>query len=387
MKFSIKHLCCAALGLQSVAQACTTDDDCSLNGVCGRRSKTCTCDPGWTGADCSELNLLPATRGTGYNLTASGTSSWGSKIIQDPKDRHLYHLFAAEFEGGCGLDDWSPFSRIIRAESRTGPAGPYTFVQEVVGAFAHNPTVVYSPADRLYLLYHIGCPVNLPSSCQGPSFSCGPGNDINGESGITVRTSRDLKTWTSHGQVWMGSNNQSLWDADLTNPSPFPLYSPQHPTAEILLVYRGCGYNCENFPEQINVASAPRFTGPYSKLHASPVFQNSSEDPFVWRDKRGHFHMLLHSIEPDGGFGSGPKVGRHAYARTFNGEWTFNSNTLAFSTNVEFTDGTTIDFYRRERPQLFFSDDGEMRPLYLTTGVQEVSSSQISYSVIQPISS
>jgi hypothetical protein len=38
---------------------------------------------------------------------------------------------------------------------------------------------------------------------------------------------------------------------------------------------------------------------------------------------------------------------------------------------VEFDDGTSIDFYRRERPQLFFSADGEMRPLVLTTGVQE----------------
>ncbi len=34
-----------------------------------------------------------------------------------------------------------------------------------------------------------------------------------------------------------------------------------------------------------------------------------------------------------------------------------------------------VDFFRRERPQLFFSEEGEMRPLFLTTGVQEVGES------------
>lgn len=81
--------------------------------------------------------------------------------------------------------------------------------------------------------------------------------------------------------------------------------------------------------------------------------------------------MLLHSLERDGGFGEGRRVGRHAFCRSIDGPWTFNNETLAFSTRVEFDDGTSIDFYRRERPQLFFSADGEMRPLVLTTGVQE----------------
>jgi hypothetical protein len=51
---------------------------------------------------------------------------------------------------------------------------------------------------------------------------------------------------------------------------------------------------------------------------------------------------------------------------------------------VEFDDGTSIDFYRRERPQLFFSADGEMRPLVLTTGMQE-KGRKGSYSVVVPI--
>ena len=110
----------------------------------------------------------PATRGAGYDRTSDGTSSWGGRIVPDPVDGNLYHLFAAEFTGKCGLDYWSPMSRIIRAESRTGPAGPYAFAAEVVGTFAHNPTVVADPTRQQWLMYHIGCPVAQPSSCAAP---------------------------------------------------------------------------------------------------------------------------------------------------------------------------------------------------------------------------
>ncbi|KAJ2975020.1 hypothetical protein NQ176_g5749 [Zarea fungicola] len=92
----------------------------------------------------------------------------------------------------------------------------------------------------------------------------------------------------------------------------------------------------------------------------------------------------MHSLEPDGGFGSGPKVGRHAYARHYEGPWTFGNTTLAFDTTVAYEDGSVIQFFRRERPQLLFSEDGEMTPLMLSTGVQP-KDNPMSYTVIVPI--
>ena len=361
---------------------CYTDEDCNLNGICQKSTKKCVCDPGWCSSDCGELDRRPAIRGTGYNQTSSGTSTWGSKIIHDPNDQKLFHLFLAEFTDGCGLDYWSPYSRIIHAESNCGAAGPYKFADQVVGTFAHNPTVVYSLADELYLMYHIGCAFSPPDTCTAPSFSCGPGNFINGESGISVLSSPDLKTWTSYGQIFSGHNDDS-WDADVTNPSPWPLYSPPGDTAKILLAYRGCPYNCSG-AELMNLATAPNFRGPYTKIESQPIFENHVEDPFLWQDKRGNFHMLMHSLEPGGGFGDGPKVGRHAYASKFEGPWKFNNQTLAFNTTVDFTDGTSVDYFRRERPQLFFSEDGKMTPLYLTNGVQEKGQGD-SYTIVQPL--
>ncbi|KUJ19627.1 uncharacterized protein LY89DRAFT_457059 [Mollisia scopiformis] len=356
---------------------CKTDHDCRLNGLCSLTTSTCICDPGWTSPTCGALDLLPATLGTGYNKTSFNASSWGSKIIHDPSNSLLFHLFLAGFTHQCGLDYWSPYSRIVHATSLEGPAGPYEFHSEVVGTFAHNPTVIWSPADEKWLLYYIGCPQSVNATCTSPSFSCGPGNFINGESGISVLSSEDLYSWTPHGQVMSGMND-GAWDADITNPSPHPLGRK----GEMLLVYRGCPFNCSG-NELISLSTAPSFLGPYTKL-SSPIFPESNEDPFVWQDKRGNWHMLLHSLEPDGGFGSGPMVGRHAFAEKLEGEWTFDAETLAFSAVVEFQGGEVREFYRRERPQLFFSEDAEMKPLFLMTGVQEVGS-EMSYSLIQPI--
>jgi hypothetical protein len=252
----------------------------------------------------------------------------------------------------------------------------------VLGTFSHNPTVVYSPADKLYLLYYIGCSFPQPTACVTVQFSCGRGNDLNGESGISVLTSPNLREWTPLGEIFSGDNND-MWDATGTNPSPFVLESPSPDIPSILLAYRGCPYNCNNpyGPELISLAFAPHYTGPYTRAQTAPVFAAPNEDPFLWRDKRGHFHMLLHSLQPGGGFGDGPKVGCHAYAKTWDGTWTFNDRTLAYNTTVHFTDGTTVDYHRMERPQIFFSEDGEMTPLYMTNGVQE-KNSKASYTLV-----
>jgi hypothetical protein len=383
-------LASALLSLLPLSLACTSDEDCGLNGICTHN--TCLCDPGWIGSDCGRLNLRPGPRANGYNLTGEGTSSWCNEILRDRQDQNLYHLIVSEFTHGCGLNYWSPYSRIIRAESTNGPLGPYSFKQEIAPSFAHNPSVVWSEKDQMYFMYNIGCQQQLPSTCQNVNFTCGPGNTLNGESGISIWSSPDLYNWTSQGQIIPGTDNNA-WDADITNPAPLHVRYPSKnlPSASSLthspasiLAYRGCPYNC-NGTEQINIATAPSYTSPYTRLHPkNPIFPVPAEDPFIWEDKRGNFHMLVHSLLPGAGFGDGPNVGRHAFARSWAGPWTINGESVAFTTSVEFDDGSFVDYYRRERPSLLFSGDGEMRLLALSTGVQEVGEGG-SYSLIQPI--
>ncbi|KAJ5153365.1 uncharacterized protein N7482_009843 [Penicillium canariense] len=173
----------------------------------------------------------------------------------------------------------------------------------------------------------------------------------------------------------------------MTNPAPLHPRSGTVKTASgptTILAYRDCPYNCSG-AELINMATAANYAGPYARIHpAKPIFSEASEVPFIWADKYGNFHMLVHLFLPDAGFGDGPNVGRHAYARSWSGPWTFNKDTVACNTTFDFDDSPAIGKYRRERPNIFFSEDGEMRPLFLSTGLQEMDSPS-SYSLIPPI--
>ncbi|KAL2846354.1 hypothetical protein BJY01DRAFT_263329 [Aspergillus pseudoustus] len=380
----VKLLSVLSIALSQV-QACRTDEDCSLNGICvhttrhGKQS-ACKCDTGWFGDDCARLDLAPATRWTGYNHTnatqpddwkANGNSSWGGTIIQDPEDRGLFHLFASQFEHGCGLSGWRPHSFVIRAESRTGPQGPYVYADRVTDAFHHNPQVIFSPADDKYLLYMIGVDAPEYTECRSFSYKQWPNN-------ISVASADSPQgPWTAPQLVLSSAPPDAPHS---TNPSPWPLWSPRNPTHEIALGV-----------EDIAIFSAPRWDGEYTLTHTqtwntteySPTW---TEDSFLWRDKRGHWHALAHwmidLVEHDGQ--KYPRVGAHMFARQLTGPWHFHLHE-AFNSSVAFTDGSTQVFKRRERAKLFFSDDGLLTPLYLVTGVQDMGETGRSYTLVQPV--
>lgn len=361
----------AVVLLTGGVQSCATDLDCSLNGICDESKTKCVCDPGWTSSNCGTLDLRPATRGTGYNYTTvtnpgdystKGNSSWGGHVIQDRDDPTLFHLVISQFDKGCGLSAWRPFSYVIRAESRTGPRGPYKFAQRISDSFRHNPTTFWSPADEKYLMYSIGISWDLPSKCSSSTPS-GYKNTISVSSAADIRG-----PWTTPEYV-----------IDGTNPAPFPLWTPEDPNSEIILAV-----------EDMDIYSAPTFDGslekiltpPWNQSHYSPTW---IEDPFLWRDKRGHWHSLAHYMIDITETGNKyPRVGAHLFSETLTGTWHFAKHE-AYNSTVEFIDGTSIDLGRRERPKLFFSDDGDMTPLYLVNGVLGMGASGTSYTLIQPI--
>ena len=56
--------------------------DCEFNGKCNIQTGNCVCRNAWSGPHCQILNLLPATKGTGYDIKnddnlGKPTSSWG----------------------------------------------------------------------------------------------------------------------------------------------------------------------------------------------------------------------------------------------------------------------------------------------------------------------
>lgn len=289
----------------ATSQACRTDEDCSLNGLCRTDSswlgpphpkKTCECDPGWFGDDCGRLDLRPATKNNGYNhsidATASnrlgphGNSSWGGTILQDPHDPRLFHLVASQFADGCGLSGWRPFSFIMRAESRSGPQGPYHYVDNIRKPFRHNPEVIWSPADEKYLLYTIGVDDNEEperDNCSSLSNKQWPNN-------ISVSTAQDIRgPWSPFELVLASVEPHS------TNPSPYPLWTSRNRTGEIVLAV-----------EDLAIFSGPRIVscGATSEaigmqLHIGWLISLS----MMVRSGRGLGHMSLRENWQDRGTG------------------------------------------------------------------------------------
>jgi hypothetical protein len=369
-----------------IGAACQIDEDCSLNGLCvpacsDPNRKVCRCDPGWFGEDCGRLDLAPATRNLGYNHSLDvnpgdfglhGNSSWGGRILQDRDDPTLFHLFTSQFANGCGLGGWRPHSLIIRAESTSGPQGPYQYAQTVTSSFRHNPDVFYSHADQKYLMYTIGVEAGELTKCTSLSYTQWPNN-------ISVASADSIRgPWTDFKLVVNSDRPNGI---HATNPSPFPLWSPQDPTAEMALLIK-----------DYDIFSAGRWDAPYEHIYSAEWNTTEggnpqwTEDPFIWRDKRGNWHSLNHwmidIVEYDGR--KYPRVGSHLYSRALTGPWHFKLQE-AFNSTINYSDGSVETLGRRERPKLFFSDDGEMTPLYLVSGVTVMGETKKSSTFIQPI--
>ena len=392
------------------AEGCKIDEDCSLLGRCDAATSTCKCDAGWRGADCGELELLPAAPSSGYNLTAQGISTWGANIFpvhgSEDGDGDEWHMLASEFENKCGIDHWSPNSAIVHATSTSGAAGPYKRQSVAVIPFAHNPKVVRAP-DGTWLMYTIGvqlpasdlfnCSQEAGSAIRGEytdpaqsgrhysgldaSTNLPPGrNPGNRESNVTLYTSATSLAgpWERYGVV-LGPDFEGTWDEDTSNPSPWVFSN-----GTVLLMYRGCvvhGGGCDK--EYIGIASAPSWKGPYRRLGGGqPILPTvPAEDPSLWVDRRGHYHFLMHYI-PDAEL-----VARHAFARSYGGPWSIRESSIPYNSTVAFNDGSVVTFEKRERPHLVWDDNGN--PTHLVTGVVIPSGQHgyagKSFTLVQPV--
>lgn len=167
--------------------------------------------------------------------------------------------------------------------------------------------------------------------------------------------------------------------ANGTNPAPWALWNSSSQTSEIALAV-----------EDMHIFTAPHWTSNYTRI-GSPVTWNTTdysptwtEDPFIWRDKRGNWHALAHWMIDIVEYGRKyPRVGAHMFSRDLASGWTFKAQE-AFSSTVEFTDGAMETFNRRERAKIFFDED--LTPLYLVSGVQALDSKS-SFTLVQPIGS
>jgi len=328
------------VGWSYVGLGCSTDEDCSLGGTCS--GGTCKCYPTWRGSNCAELNTGVTYKKGGYHVAVH--YSWGGSVIKDASG--TYHMFASEFVNECNLQAWETNSQVIHGTS-SSPQGPFTVKNIALPTEHHNPTIRQA-VDGTYLLFCIGENYDKTTNCTGgispdPSPKVG-GGIIN----LAYSTSLD-GPWQQLDQKNMIQGRSGKWDEMVTNPAPLILQN-----GTVLLYYRGSSTQGGTKIYQIGLASAPNWKGPYTRVVEGSLFTVSNEDPFVWRDTNGHFHMLTHYFAGGGG---------HAFSAD-GVNWKFGG--VGYNQTVVWDDGTTTKLGRRERPQVLIENGV---PMYLFNGV------------------
>jgi hypothetical protein len=372
---------------------CKTALDCQLNGVCA--AGRCVCDPAWKTANCSVLNLLPAKPGQGYGQRGSSVSSWGGGVIRDPVSSK-YYMHVAEMVNNCGLGMWGVNSRCVLAEAGTA-GGPYTRVATVVDAWCHGPSLGLDPATGTWLFGHMGDGTKPRSKTPPGCRVCRDGTTASGNSTLypcpkaAEAVDTPFALTASHPT---GPWQQAAYIENGANSEPFFL-----PNGTLFFVGGGGFFGGITRYESLAHALAGRGNGtawgPTRTVLGGTNDTVSSdavhwEDPTLWVDKRGHFHVLAHAWRgqdedwPAPGCHKSQNVswneppfwrmtwpgpctsnGGHAYS-VDGREWNI-SPVPPYTAETEFEDGSTVFWRARERPHVVFNEHGELA--YLLNGV------------------
>ena len=136
------------------------------------------------------------------------------------------------------------------------------------------------------------------------------------------------------------------------------------PNGSIILGYRAdVREGTDLHGEYVSVAHANTIEGPFvdGRRIKPAIWEGAAEDPCLWQDERGHWHMLMHNMNRS------EPTGMHAFSRDGH-TWT-RSTVFPFDAAVNFSDGTSTEMKRRERPELLLSKRGQ--PRYFVSGVMD----------------
>ena len=279
---------------------CDTDWDCSLGGVCDNFA--CVCDIHFTGEQCNFLNLARGTLNQGLQIP--NYHSWGGRALE-PVDGK-YHGFFSWLCNHASLATWTTDSAMMRATSDR-PEGPFTPAQLVMQPWSHNTVIVRNPPTDEMLIFHIGTGIVDPALWR-PCFESdepgaealpvaevlnGPPEPIAGQGEVLIESAPSV-----YGPWSRFNNNTGIfvdfnasWMQHIAgNPAPFIF---DNGTVLLYFTAVNCPDNWNAMaPNCIGVARADSWRGPYTALFPKPLTSPESEDPFVWRDPRGNFHMV-----------------------------------------------------------------------------------------------
>jgi hypothetical protein len=374
--------------------ACVTEEDCSLGGICG--ANLCVCDVWFTGTHCDLLNLQPPPDTQGGTCGAGFDSfySWGGRTIAGGDG--LFHSYVSFMCNHKTLDEWTTASSSAHLTAST-PAGPFTWFEgdcdgngictPPVIPWSHNTVALRSPTSPEYQIWHIGDGL-VEKSVWYPCFNR---SDVGQRPG-SPKSSREAGTWSpstfgagpgntayvaaseSPNGPWTREfNNQGVainftgsWTSGLAG-NPAPLLMPDG-SARLYFTATPCPPNSGALvPNCIAVATAAEWSGPYTMNGATrPVTYPESEDPFVFADKRGNFHLLTNVNTYHRRCAQGVPCGGHAWSR--DGLLFSNLTVGAFGPIITLSNGTVWSNAYVERPLVTLAADGTPLAFYVGMG-------------------
>ena len=362
--------------------ACSDDMDCSLNGQCTK--SICVCDPAWRDSDngkerCSILNTLPFPNDyvPAYGGPRTSTvwqhqnlTSWGGNIIQDSEGK--YHLYVSAMAGGAGtvllavfcscscsvsrflshriflfcfvlfcfgagLGGWGSISECHHATA-SDPMDVFRYHDTVLAPECHNASPLRAP-NGSYLLFHIGSGSwNAADSPTGPWRKL-PSIFVDGKH---EPCNNPAPMFAKNGTAFVGCNDGSFQ------------------------IYRSDDIFAGRWSLVTTLAFPPAWSS------AAPGYLKN-EDPYLWMDARGHFHLLAHRYDYRDGYPKNPNqttpvlVSGHGYS--VNGiDWDFNVAQQPYDAVIVFQNGTKQHLSTYERPHLVF-DTETGQPTHLVNGV------------------
>eukprot|EP00933_Yihiella_yeosuensis_P038928 TRINITY_DN32875_c2_g2_i1.p1 TRINITY_DN32875_c2_g2~~TRINITY_DN32875_c2_g2_i1.p1 ORF type:complete len:435 (-),score=50.00 TRINITY_DN32875_c2_g2_i1:50-1309(-) len=316
---------------------CPGDLCCSLNGKL-KADGRCACRKPWKGPRCEVMGLLPVSLPQGYGMTPKLTT-WGAGILFDGAE---YHLYASAMTNNCSLANWQSNSRIEHASSPK-ITGPFVFKDVAVKTWSHNPAVLKLP-DGSYALFHIG---------QGDGPPSG-GAECQGELAATLKKGSTIHTSKSAGGPWTPLENNSL-DKNCNNPAPWV-----HKNGTIFLV-------CSGGSSGNGLWRSESISGPWklvtAGLTAAGGVWGVYEDPFLYIDIDGSFHLLFHVYETgeNGITCSNTTVAAHLFSS--DGFQWHTTPVQPFTSVISLADGGSMVVATRERGKILFNAEGRMTHL------------------------
>jgi len=299
---------------------CASDLDCSLNGVC--TAGACLCDAPWKGSTCGVLGYKSTPR-SGFNLynTEDPHNTWNGAILRGSDG--VYHCYNPLYPSG----ELGGTTTLMHGTA-TNITGPFVWDSEMditiplLGPFDGPKSVVFTEGANTRFSLWLGGNVYLADSAAGPFTMV-------------------------EGFTYPGHN-------------PAPLY------------HNGSFYTVTSMGGSI--MTTPRLVSGANWTEWAPLREAYSlvpkdwlpEDPDMWVDKRGNWHIVNHCYNNHEFENCGTSVLSSHFFSQDGKDWSFlRQGIQPYSHTVHYDDGTSHNFVTLERPNMFFDQQGQLTHIHL----------------------